>query len=96
MSLTRMRRCLPKPKRMAKNCTGAASDGQPALSARAAGRGHPENASPRRSIGPANGVEVDGWVLPQPPAEVFATGHEHRVPLLRGIMLVNERHPDYR
>jgi para-nitrobenzyl esterase len=27
---------------------------------------------------------VDGWVLPRPPAEVFATGHEHRVPLLAG------------
>ena len=40
--------------------------------------------SPRRSIGPANGIEVDGWVLRQPPAEVFATGKEHRVPLLAG------------
>jgi para-nitrobenzyl esterase len=27
---------------------------------------------------------VDGWVLPRPPAEVFATGHEHREPLLAG------------
>ena len=41
-------------------------------------------ASPRKSIGPANGVVVDGWVLPRAPAEVFATGHEHRVPLLAG------------
>jgi para-nitrobenzyl esterase len=41
-------------------------------------------ASPQRSIGPANGIVVDGWVLPRPPAEVFATGHEHRVPLLTG------------
>jgi len=41
-------------------------------------------ASPRKSIGPANGIVVDGWVLPRPPAEVFATGHEHRVPLLAG------------
>ena len=41
-------------------------------------------ASPRKSIGPANGIEVDGWVLPQEPAEVFSTGHEHRVPLLAG------------
>jgi para-nitrobenzyl esterase len=41
-------------------------------------------ASPRKSIGPANGVVVDGWVLPKAPAEVFATGHEHRVPLLAG------------
>jgi len=41
-------------------------------------------ASPHKSIGPANGVVVDGWVLPKPPAEVFATGHQHRVPLLAG------------
>ena len=41
-------------------------------------------ASPRKSIGPANGVVVDGWVLPKAPAEVFATGNEHRVPLLAG------------
>ena len=41
-------------------------------------------ASPQKSIGPANGVEVDGWVLPRAPAEVFATGHEFRVPLLAG------------
>ena len=41
-------------------------------------------ASPHKSIGPANGVVVDGWVIPRPPAEVFATGHEHRVPLLAG------------
>jgi para-nitrobenzyl esterase len=32
-------------------------------------------AAPRMSIGPANGVVVDGWVFPKPPAEVFATGH---------------------
>jgi para-nitrobenzyl esterase len=41
-------------------------------------------ASPHKSIGPANGIVIDGWVLPLPPAEVFATGHEHRVPLLAG------------
>jgi para-nitrobenzyl esterase len=41
-------------------------------------------ASPQKSIGPANGIEVDGWVLPQAPAQVFATGHEHHVPLLAG------------
>jgi para-nitrobenzyl esterase len=41
-------------------------------------------AAPHKTIGPANGVVVDGWVLPRPPAEVFATGHEHRVPLLAG------------
>jgi para-nitrobenzyl esterase len=41
-------------------------------------------AAPQMSIGPANGVIVDGWVLPKPPAEVFAAGQEHRVPLLIG------------
>ena len=40
--------------------------------------------APRMSIGPANGVVVDGWVLPAAPAQVFATGQEHRVPLLIG------------
>jgi para-nitrobenzyl esterase len=41
-------------------------------------------AAPRMGIGPANGVVVDGWALPRPPAEVFATGQENRVPLLLG------------
>jgi len=41
-------------------------------------------AAPRMSIGPANGIVVDGWVFPKPPAEVFATGKEERVPLLIG------------
>jgi para-nitrobenzyl esterase len=41
-------------------------------------------AAPRMSIGPANGVVVDGWVFPKPPAEVFATGQEQRLPLLLG------------
>jgi len=41
-------------------------------------------AGPQMAIGPANGVVVDGWVLPRPPAEVFATGQEARVPLLLG------------
>ena len=41
-------------------------------------------ASPHKSIGPANGVVVDGWVLPSAPAEVFAAGREQRVPLLAG------------
>jgi len=41
-------------------------------------------AAPRMAIGPANGVSVDGWVFPQPPAQVFATGKEQRVPLLVG------------
>ena len=39
---------------------------------------------PRMSIGPANGVVVDGWVLPKAPAEVFAAGKQTRVPLLIG------------
>src|SRR5712692_3310709 len=40
--------------------------------------------APRMSIGPANGVVVDGWIFPKAPAQVFATGREHRVPLLIG------------
>jgi para-nitrobenzyl esterase len=40
--------------------------------------------APRMSIGPANGVVVDGWIFPRAPAQVFATGREHRVPLLIG------------
>jgi para-nitrobenzyl esterase len=40
--------------------------------------------APRMSIGPANGIEVDGWVLPKPPAEVFARGREHGLPMLIG------------
>lgn len=41
-------------------------------------------AAPGMSIGPANGIVVDGWILPKPPAQVFATGQELRVPLLIG------------
>ena len=41
-------------------------------------------AAPRMSIGPANGIIVDGWIVPKPPAEVFAKGQEQRVPLLIG------------
>ena len=41
-------------------------------------------AAPRMSIGPANGVIVDGYIFPKAPAEVFATGKEQRVPLLIG------------
>jgi len=41
-------------------------------------------AAPRMSIGPANGVSVDGYAFPKPPAEVFATGKEQRIPLLVG------------
>jgi para-nitrobenzyl esterase len=41
-------------------------------------------AGPRLSIGPANGVVADGWVFPKPPAQVFASGQEQKVPLLVG------------
>ncbi|HXP85166.1 MAG TPA: carboxylesterase family protein [Bryobacteraceae bacterium] len=41
-------------------------------------------AAPQMSIGPANGIVVDGYVIPKPPAEVFVTGKELRVPLLIG------------
>jgi para-nitrobenzyl esterase len=41
-------------------------------------------AGPRLSIGPANGVVADGWVFPKPPAQVFASGQEQRVPMLVG------------
>jgi para-nitrobenzyl esterase len=41
-------------------------------------------AAPRKSIGPANGIIVDGWVLPQPPAQVFAQKQQQRVALLIG------------
>jgi para-nitrobenzyl esterase len=41
-------------------------------------------AAPRMSIGPANGIIVDGWIFPKAPAEVFAKGQEQRVPLLIG------------
>jgi para-nitrobenzyl esterase len=43
-----------------------------------------KTAAPRMSIGPANGIVVDGWIFPKPPAEVFAKGQEQRVPLLIG------------
>jgi para-nitrobenzyl esterase len=39
---------------------------------------------PRMAIGPANGVIVDGYVIPQAPAEVFAAGRQARLPLLIG------------
>lgn len=41
-------------------------------------------AEPRKSIGPANGVIVDGWVVPRSPAEVFAKGQQRRISLLIG------------
>jgi para-nitrobenzyl esterase len=40
--------------------------------------------APGKSIGPANGIIVDGWVLPQAPAEVFAKGQQLRMPMLVG------------
>src|SRR5207237_1197641 len=49
--------------------------------------------APRMSIGPANGIIVDGWVLPDSPAEVFVKGREQRVPLLAGSN-ARERTPD--
>ncbi len=49
--------------------------------------------APRMSIGPANGVIVDGWVLPESPARVFVAHREHRVPLLIGSN-ARERTPD--
>jgi len=41
-------------------------------------------AAPRMSIGAANGIIVDGWILPKAPAEAFARGEQQRVPLLIG------------
>ncbi|HLK51328.1 MAG TPA: carboxylesterase family protein [Bryobacteraceae bacterium] len=41
-------------------------------------------AAPQKAIGPANGVIVDGYVLPRAPAEVFAHGRQHRLALLIG------------
>jgi len=41
-------------------------------------------AAPRMSIGPANGIIVDGWIFPKPPAQVFAQGQQQRVSLLIG------------
>ena len=41
-------------------------------------------AAPQMAIGPANGVVIDGYVIPKAPAEVFLSGKELRVPLLIG------------
>jgi len=49
--------------------------------------------APRMSIGPANGVVVDGWVLPESPAKVFVAHRELRVPLLIGSN-ARERTPE--
>ena len=40
--------------------------------------------APRMSIGPANGIVVDGWIVPKPPAAEFIGGRQRRVPLLIG------------
>ena len=40
--------------------------------------------APRMSIGPANGIVIDGWIVPKPPAGVFISGRQRRVPLLIG------------
>jgi len=49
--------------------------------------------APRMSIGPANGIIVDGWVLPESPAGVFAKGREAQVPVLVGSN-ARERTPE--
>ena len=49
-------------------------------------------AGPRLSIGPANGVVADGWVFPKPPAQVFASGQEQKVPLLVETTRASELH----
>jgi para-nitrobenzyl esterase len=36
------------------------------------------------SVGPMLGMDIDGWVLPESPAKVFATGRELRVGLILG------------
>jgi para-nitrobenzyl esterase len=41
-------------------------------------------AGPRMSIGPANGIVVDGWIFPKAPAEVFVKGEQSRLALLIG------------
>ena len=54
------------------------------LRARSAAELLKASAAPRASIGPANGIVVDGWIFPKSPAETFVRGEEHRVPLLVG------------
>jgi para-nitrobenzyl esterase len=36
------------------------------------------------SVGPTLGIDVDGWVIPESPVKLFATGQEHRVGLILG------------
>ena len=38
----------------------------------------------RLAVGGMLGIDIDGWVLPESPANVFAEGHEHKVALLFG------------
>lgn len=40
--------------------------------------------NPLADVGPNLGITVDGYVLPKQPAQVFASGEQHRVPLLLG------------
>lgn len=42
------------------------------------------HANPLADVGPSLGITVDGYVLPKRPAQVFASGEQHRVPLLLG------------
>lgn len=39
-----------------------------------------------RTEGNPNGPVVDGWVLPQPPAQLFASGSFNRVPMMTGAL----------
>lgn len=39
-----------------------------------------------RSEGNPNGPIVDGWVLPEPPAQLFASGRFNRVPMMTGAL----------
>jgi para-nitrobenzyl esterase len=45
------------------------------------------------SGGPLLGIDVDGWVLPESPAKVFAEGKEHPVGLLFGNNSQELQHP---
>ena len=39
-----------------------------------------------RTEGNPNGPIVDGWVLPEPPAQLFASGNYNRVPMMSGAL----------
>ncbi len=51
-------------------------------------------AGPQRSIGPANGVIVDGWVLPRAPVEIFAKKEQQPIPLMIGSNSRERTPPD--